>query len=83
MTGLQADSISVIDSRFSAFIGNFVICCNQVTNIFCTKHDSANASSARGPRDLGPFTDLAISVFREMSINTVLTQILTSLECGL
>ena len=31
----------------------------------------------------GPYTDLAISVFREMNINTVLTQILTSLECGL
>ena len=32
-----------------------------------------------GPCNFGPFTDLAISVFREMSINTVFTQILTSL----
>ena len=36
-----------------------------------------------GPCNFGPFTDLTISVFREMSLNTVLTQILTSLECGL
>ena len=36
-----------------------------------------------GPYNFGPLTDLAISVFREMRINTVLTQILTSLECGL
>ena len=39
---------------------------------------SANTSSARGPRDLGPLADLAISVFREVSINTVFTQIHTS-----
>ena len=33
---------------------------------------------------LGPLADLAISVFKEeMSINTVLTQIVTSLGCGL
>ena len=38
-----------------------------------------HASSARGPCNFGPFTDLAISVFREMSMNIVLTQILTSL----
>ena len=36
-----------------------------------------------GPCNFRPFTDLAISVFREMNINTVLTQILTSLVCGL
>ena len=45
----------------------------------CTRDGSANASSAWGPCNFGPFTDLAISVFRKMSINTVLTQILTSL----
>ena len=43
----------------------------------------ATAPSARGHCNFGPLTDLAISVFREVSINTVLTQILTSLECGL
>ena len=56
-----------------------MICCNQVTKIHSTRYGFAIASSARGPCNFGPFTDLAISVFREMSINTVLTQILMSL----
>ena len=38
----------------------------------------AIASSARGPCNFGPLTDLAISVFREVSLNTVLTQFHTS-----
>ena len=38
---------------------NFVICCYQITNIFCTMYDSANASSARRPCDFGPLADLA------------------------
>ena len=80
---LHHDCISVIVSRFTTFTENLVICCNQVTKIFCTRYGSAIASSARGPCTFRPFTDLAISVFREMSINTVFTQILTSLECGL
>ena len=50
---------------------------------FSTKYGSAIASSAWGPCNFSPLTDLAISVFREMSINTVFTQILTSLEYGL
>ena len=45
------DCISVVVSRFASFTENFVICCHQVTNIFCTKYDSANASSAEGPSD--------------------------------
>ena len=80
---LHHDCISMIVSRFTIFTENFVICCYQVTKIFCTRYGSAIASSARGPCNFGPLTDLAISVFREMSINTVLTQILTSLVCGL
>ena len=76
---LHHDCISMIVSRFTTFTENFVICCYQVTKIFCTRYGSAIASSARGPCNFGPLTDLAISVFREMSINTVLTQILTSL----
>ena len=59
-----------------------MICCYQVTKIFCTRYGSANASSARGPCNFGPLTDLAISVFREVSINTVFTQILTSRRRG-
>ena len=51
--------------------------------IFSTRYGFAIASSAWGPCNFGPFTDLAISVFTEMSINTVLTQILTSLCSGL
>ena len=80
---LQHDCISMIVSRFTIFTENFAICCNQVTKIFCAKYGSAKASSARGPCDVGPLADLAISVFREVSINTVFTQFLTSLERGL
>ena len=80
---LHHDCISMIVSRFTIFTQNVVICCYRITKIFCTRYGSANASSARGPCDFGPFTDIAISVFREVSINTVLTQILTSLTCGL
>ena len=74
---------SLIVSRFTPFTENFVSCCNQSTTIFCTRYGSAIASSARGPCNLGPLTDLAISVLMEISTNTVLTQILTSLGCGL
>ena len=62
---------------------DFVICCYQVTKIFRTRYSSTIASSARCPCNFGPLADLAISVFREVSMDTVLTQILTSLECGL
>ena len=56
-----------------------MICCYQVTKICSSRYGFAIASSAWCPCNFGPFTDLAISVFREMSINTVFTQILTSL----
>ena len=72
---LHHDCISMIVTRFASFTKKFVICCNQITKIFCTRYASAIASSARGPRDLGPLADLAISVFREVSLNTVFTQI--------
>ena len=68
---LHHDCTSMIVSRFTTFTENFVICCYQVTKFFCTRYGSANASSARGPCNFGPLTDLAISVFWEMSINTV------------
>ena len=73
---------SMIVSRLAIVIGDFVVCCYQVTKVYSTRYGFAIASSAWGPCNFGPFTDLSISVFREMSINTVLTQILTSLECG-
>ena len=37
----------MIVSRFTTFTENFVICCKQITKIFCTRYDSANASSVR------------------------------------
>ena len=54
-------------SRFTSFTKNFVNGCVQSTNNFCTKHDSANTSSARSPCYFSPVPDLAISVFREVS----------------
>ena len=60
-----------------------MICCYQVTKIFSTRNGSAIASSVWGPCNFGPSTDFAISVFREMSMTIMLTQILTSLEYGL
>ena len=75
---LHHDCISMIVSRFTSFTKNFVICFNQITKIFRTRYGSANASSARCPCDFRPLTDLAISVFGEVSINTVFSQIHTS-----
>ena len=66
---LHHDCTSIIVSRFTTFTENFVICCYQVTKIFCTKYGSAIASSSRSPCNLGPLTDLAVSVFREVSIH--------------
>ena len=65
------DCISVIDSRFSALIEDFVICCHQVTKLFFSRYCCDSASSARSPRNLGSLADFIISVFREVSINTV------------
>ena len=60
-----------------------MICCNQVTEIHSSRYGFAIASSAWCPCNFGPFTDLAISVFREMSMNIVFTQILVSLWSAL
>ena len=75
---LHHDCTSMIVLRFTSFTDNFVIGCNQITKMFCKWYDSTNTSSARSPCDFGPLADLAISVFREVSINTVLPQIHTS-----
>ena len=53
---LHHDCISMIVSRFTTFTENFVICCNQITKIFCTRYGSANASSARGSYNFGPLS---------------------------
>ena len=57
------------DSQPSLITEDFVICCNQITKNFCTRYDFANTSSAQCPCDF--LADLAISVFREVSINSV------------
>ena len=80
---LHHDCVAMIVSRFAIVIKDVVICWNQITKICGSRYGFAIASSAWGPCNFGPFTDLAISVFREMSVNTVLTQILTYLGCGL
>ena len=70
---LHHDDISMIVSRYVSFRWeDFVICCNQITKIFCTRYGSTNTSSARGRCNFSPLTDFANSVCREMSINTVL-----------
>ena len=46
----------------------------KVTKIFCAKYDSTNSFSARNPCKVGPLTDLAVSVFRQMNLNTVKTR---------
>ena len=43
---LHHDCISMIVSRFTTFTENFVICCKKITKVFCTRYDSATASSA-------------------------------------
>ena len=73
----------MIVSRLAIVTEDLVIYCCRVTKIFCTRYGFAIASSARGPCDFGPLADLALSVFREVSINTVFTQIRTSRKCTL
>ena len=64
----------MIVSRFTSFTKNFVICCYQDTNIFCSRCGCASAFSAKGPCYVGPYANVAVSVLREMSMNTVLTR---------
>ena len=72
---LHHDCMSMIVSRLAIVTEDLVIGCNQITKFFSSRYGFAFASSTWGPCNFGPFTDLAISVFRKMSINTVLTQI--------
>ena len=50
-----------------------MVCCYQVTKNDSWRYGFAIASSARSPCNFGPLTDFAISVFREMSVNIMLT----------
>ena len=69
---LYHDSVPVIVSWFTSLIEDFVIGCNQVTKLFCTRQSFASASSARNPCYFGSQAYVAISVFWEVSVNTVL-----------
>ena len=51
-----------------------MVCCYQVTEVVSSRYGFAIASSAWGPCNFGPFTDLAVSVLSEMRKNTVLAQ---------
>ena len=71
---LHHDYISMTVSRFAIVTENLVICCYQVTNIFSTRYGFPIASSAKGPCYLDPHADVAVSVLREVIINTVLAR---------
>ena len=45
---LHHDCISMIFSRFTTFTENFVVYCDQITKIFWTRYDSANARLLHG-----------------------------------
>ena len=72
---LYHDCVSVLVSRFTFFTENSVICCYQVTKLFCSRHWIASASSARCPCNFDPLADFALSVHRDVCGNTVLRQI--------
>ena len=61
----------MIASRFTSFTENFVIYCYQVTKVFCSRYCFTRAFPARSPCDLGSVAYFTISVFREVSKDTV------------
>ena len=68
---LYHGSVPVIVSGFTSLIEDFVIRRNQITILFCTKKSFANVSSAKSLCHFGSQADVAISLFREVSENTV------------
>ena len=71
---LHHHGISMIVSRFTFFSENFVIRCDQVTEMFRSGHDCTSTSSARRPCYFRPQADIAIWVLRKLRIYTVLTR---------
>ena len=67
--------VSMIVARFTSFTENFVIRCYSITKVFRCGHDCTSAPSARRPRNLASQADIAISVLREVSEDTMLTPI--------
>ena len=72
---LNHDCVSVIVSRFTSFTENFVIRRYQVTKHFCSWNRSLTAS-------FGSQAYVAISVFGEVSFNTVLPFFLSTFEAS-
>ena len=68
--------ISMIVPRFTFSTRNFVICSNQVTTLFRSGHDCTSTSSARSPRYFCLQADIAIWVFREVRVDTMLARTL-------
>ena len=66
------DSEPAIVSRLTSLVEDFVIGRYQVTKLFCTRWSFASTFSARSPCYLGSQADIAISVFWEVSKNTLL-----------
>ena len=60
-------SVSMLVSRFTHFIKNFVICCYQITKIPRSWHDCTSSFSARSSCNFGFQADVAISVLREVT----------------
>ena len=68
----QCKWLSAFRTARETFTENVVICCHQVTKLFCSKYCFASASSARSPCHLGSQAYFAISIFWEVSENTAL-----------
>ncbi len=64
VAGSCTTTAHMIVSRLAIVAQDLVVCCNQVTEIYSSRYGFAIASSAWGPCNFGPFTDLTISVFR-------------------
>ena len=64
----------MIVSRFTSFAKKFVIRSYYITQIFRSRHDCTSAFAARSPCNFGSDADIAISVLREVSFNTVLAR---------
>ena len=68
---LYHDCVSVTVSRFTSFTQNFVICCYQITKLFCSKYWISSAFSAKRTCNFGSLAYFAISVLRKVSKDTV------------
>ena len=56
------------------FTKNFLICSNQISDMFRSGHDCASTFSARNPRYFRLQADVAIWVLRKVRVDTMLTR---------